>query len=149
VIFVRRFVTRPPGEFEDHWPLTEKAFATGITRGHFALSWRAHGLGYALPLIVRDCLRLGMIAVCNLSRSAVADAERKFGSVVTVMVTAPPEVIAARLAARGRESAAAIEARIEREAELSDFLPTHFIVNDGPIAAGGDLLIDIIEGLRS
>jgi ribose 1,5-bisphosphokinase len=149
VVFVRRLITRPPGEFEDHWTLTENAFATGVARGHFALAWRAHGLGYALPRAVSDLVRLGSIAVCNLSRGAVGEAERRFATVVTVMVTAPPAVIAARLAARGRENAATIEARVRREAALSDFTPDHVIVNDGPSHAGGAALVEIIEALRS
>jgi len=149
VLFVRRLVTRAPGDFEDHDSLTEKAFATGVARKHFALAWRAHGHGYAVPLIAVSAVQLGMIVVCNLSRGAVADAERVFGNVVTVIVDAPADVIAARLAARGRESPSAIEARSKREAEISDFSANHVIVNDGPIAAGGAALVGIIEQLRS
>ncbi len=149
VLFVRRLVTRPPGDFEDHDSLTEKAFATGVARKHFALTWRAHGQGYAVPLIAVSAVRLGMIAVCNLSRGAIDDAERVFGNVVTVIVDAPADVIAARLAARGREGPSAIEARSKREAEISDFSANHVIVNDGPIAAGGAALVAIIEQLPS
>lgn len=149
VLFVRRLVTRASGDFEDHGSLSEAAFADGLAGNHFALAWRAHGHGYAVPLSALTAVRRGAIAVCNLSRGAVAEAERVFGKVVAVLVTAPAEVIAARLAARGRESIATIEARLKREAEMGDFSPAQIIVNDGPAAAGGEALVAIIERLRS
>jgi len=149
VFFVRRLVTRAPSDYEDHDSLTEAEFADGLAGKRFALAWRAHGHGYAVPLSALTAVRGGAIAVCNLSRGAVAEAERVFGKVVAVLVTAPTDVIAARLAARGRESLATIEARLKREAEQSDFSPAHGIVNDRPVAAGGEALVAIIEQLRS
>jgi ribose 1,5-bisphosphokinase len=149
VRFVRRFVTRAAGTFEDHDSLDERAFAEGAAGGRFALSWRAHGHGYAVPLSALEAVSAGAVAVCNLSRYALADADRVFGRVVAVAVTAPPEVIAARLAARGRDSAAAIAARLGREAGLADFRPRHRIVNDGSVAAAGAALVAIIEELRA
>ena len=148
VLFVRRLVTRVAGAFEDHGSISDAAFADGIASGCFALTWRAHGHGYAVPVSALNAVRDGTVAVCNLSRGAVADAERVFGHVVSVLVTAPAAIITARLAARGRESPAAIAARIEREMALTDFTATHVIVNDGTIAAARAKLIAIVEGLR-
>jgi ribose 1,5-bisphosphokinase len=149
LIFVRRLVTRTPGDFEDHQSLTEGAFADGLAGNHFAIAWRAHGHGYAVPQSALAAVRQGAVAVCNLSRGAVAEAERVFGSVVTVMVTAPSEVLAARLAARGRESLDAIEARLKRESRQNGPPPGHVIVNDGPVAAAGTILVEVIDGLWS
>jgi ribose 1,5-bisphosphokinase len=149
VLFVRRLVTRASGDFEDHDSLSEAEFADGLAGRRFALAWRAHGHGYAVPLSTLTAIRHGAIAVCNLSRGSVAEAERVFGNVVAVLVTAPAEVIARRLAARGRESSSTIAARRKREAEIGDFSPAHVIVNDGPVGAGGAILVDIIERLRS
>ena len=101
-----------------------------------------------MPLAALAAVRRGAVAVCNLSRGAVAEAQVVFGSVVSVLVTAPPEVIATRLAARGRESLAAIEARLKRQVERGDFSPDHMIANDGAVEAGGSRLVDIIEKLR-
>jgi ribose 1,5-bisphosphokinase len=148
MMFVRRLVTRTPGAFEDHDTISEAEFAAGIDAGRFALSWRAHGHGYAVPLSTRDAVRGGAVAVCNLSRGAVAEAEALFGGVVAVLVTAPAEVIATRLAARGRETVAAIEARLKREAEQRRFSPSHVIDNDGPVEAGGGALVDLLDELR-
>jgi ribose 1,5-bisphosphokinase len=149
VFFVRRLVTRAPGAFEDHASISEADFADGLAANRFALAWRAHGHGYAVPLSALTAVRNGAIAVCNLSRGAVDDAARAFGDVVTVLITAPAAVIAARLAERGRESPSAIEARVKRETELGDFPATYAIANDGTIAAGGGRLIEIINGFRS
>src|SRR5262249_44729961 len=133
VLFVRRLVTRPAGAFQDHDSLDEAAFARGVAEERFALAWRAHGLGYAIPLSALAASRAGSVAVCNLSRAALSDAVRLFGHVVTVLVTAPASVIAARLAARGRETAAAIEARLGREVPIKELPNAHIVINDGAV----------------
>jgi ribose 1,5-bisphosphokinase len=148
VLFVRRMVTRAAGAFEDHDSVGEAEFADGVARREFALAWRAHGHGYAVPLSALAAVRRGAVAVCNLSRGAVAEAQVVFGSTVSVLVTAPTDVIATRLAARGRESVEAIEARLKRQVERSDFSPDHTIANDGAVDAGGSRLVEIIENLR-
>jgi ribose 1,5-bisphosphokinase len=147
VLFVRRLVTRASGTFEEHDSLSETAFTDGVARKAFALAWRAHGLGYAVPVSALAAVERGAVAVCNLSRSAVAEARRVFSRVEAVLVTASADVIAARLAARGRESMAAVEERLRREV-AGDFSPNAIIVNDGPIAAGGNALVDIVTGLQ-
>ena len=83
-LFVRRLVTRPSGAFEDHDTLSEEAFARGEAEGAFALSWRAHGLGYAVPLAAGIAVDGGAVAVCNLSRAAIDDARRRFPNVLVV-----------------------------------------------------------------
>ena len=75
VLFVRRMVTRASGEFEEHDTLSEAEFADGVARKEFALAWRAHGHGYAVPLSALAAVRRGAVAVCNLSRGAVAEAQ--------------------------------------------------------------------------
>lgn len=116
VSFVRRFITRPPGEGEDHLPVSEADFDAMDRSNAFALSWRAHGLSYGVPAEVVDRCARGDIVVCNLSRAAIADARLLFPTSV-VLVTAPSEVLALRIAARGRESAAEALARLQRKVE--------------------------------
>lgn len=112
--FVRRLITRPPGPGEDHEPIGEDVFAHGVRDGGFALSWRAHGLGYAVPASVAEDVAAGKVAVCNLSRAVVEQARSRFAAAV-VLVTAPPEVLAARIRARGRETASQASGRLARE----------------------------------
>ncbi|MEJ0097131.1 MAG: phosphonate metabolism protein/1,5-bisphosphokinase (PRPP-forming) PhnN [Bauldia sp.] len=141
-VFVRRVVTRPSGTFEEHDTVGDTEFARLEAAGAFALSWRAHGLAYGVPSATMAAVEQGAVAVSNLSRAAISAARSRFARVVTILITAPDEVIAARLAARGRETATAAASRLAREATLpthgaSDFL----ILNDGsPLEGGGKLV---------
>lgn len=115
-VFARRVITRASGGNEDHDTLAPADFTRAAAEGAFALHWKAHGLGYGIPVRYRDAVADGRIVVANLSREAIEEARRVFPRVVVLSITAPREVIARRLAARGRETAAEIEARLARAA---------------------------------
>ncbi len=54
-----------------------------------------------------------------------------------IVITAPPEVLAARLAARGREAAGDIRARLDRAAfALPPGIAAQVVLNDGTPAEG-------------
>jgi len=53
-----------------------------------------------------------------------------------LQITAPIEVLAARLAARGRESPADIAARLKREVTLPAGLDVESVSNDADVAEG-------------
>jgi len=148
-LFVRRLVTRAGNAFEDHDTIDEAAFQAGHAGGSFALSWRAHGLGYALPADTVTAIAGGSVAICNLSRGAIPEARRRFGRVRVVRVTAPPDVLALRLSARGRESAEAVAERLRREAEQGcDFEADLTIQNDRPLPLPGGELVEFLSRLR-
>ncbi len=150
ILFARRLVTRPANAFEDHDTIDEASFAAGHADGRFALSWRAHGLGYALPASIGDALARGCDVVSNLSRAALPMARARFARIAVIEVTAPADVLAARLSARGRESRAAIEERLAREAARRFELQADLvIVNDRPVAETGGTLVRFLEGLRA
>ena len=119
--------------------------------GHaFALHWRAHGLGYAVPAAARAAVDQGAVAVCNVSRAAIDNARNAFRDIAVVLVTASREVIAARLASRSRESVEAINARLDREAAINaSVAPDCTIVNDGSREAGGEQLVRFLQALRA
>ena len=146
--FVRRYVTRPASEHEDHLTLTEAEFSDALHGGRFALAWRAHGLCYAVPRSARSAVEAGAVAVCNLSRAALADARKAFPRQATVLITAPPDVLADRLSARGRETLAEVQARIEREASRQSLSPDYTVVNDGTPQQGGQRLVDFLAPLN-
>jgi phosphonate metabolism protein PhnN/1,5-bisphosphokinase (PRPP-forming) len=124
--FARRVVTRPvDAGGEDHEPATEAEFATRA----FALQWQAHGMRYGIPTTIADELAGGQVVVANVSRTVLADAARRFPA-RAILVTAPAAVLADRLAARGREAAAAIAARLAREVPLPPGLPVEIVLND-------------------
>ncbi|KAB2738387.1 phosphonate metabolism protein/1,5-bisphosphokinase (PRPP-forming) PhnN [Brucella anthropi] len=119
--FVRRIITRPqmPGT-EDHDSLDEASFATAAGEGAFALHWQAHGLSYGLPKSLEDEIAEGTVVIANVSRRVLGDIRRLYKSRSVVVITARPDVLAERLASRGRESREEITARLAREVSFDD-----------------------------
>src|ERR1700733_8682480 len=114
--FVQRVITRPADPAgEDHEPVTEAEF---IARD-FALHWQAHGLRYGIPADVADDVASGVVVVANVSRAVIAEAAARF-PVRVIEVTAPPRILAERLAVRGRETEADIAARLARTVPLPE-----------------------------
>jgi ribose 1,5-bisphosphokinase len=111
----RRVISRPPDDATEVFEsVTEAEFALARVEGRFALDWRAHGLSYAIPASVERDLLAGRHVLANLSRQAIAAARARFQPFLALAVTAPAEVLARRLRARGREDAAAIAERLDR-----------------------------------
>ncbi|MDR6951694.1 ribose 1,5-bisphosphokinase [Ancylobacter sp. 3268] len=146
--FARRRITRPADATEDHLSLDAAAFARGVESGTFPLHWRANGLSYALGPEVAAAIRAGQAVVANGSRAAVKEACARFADVRVVLVTAPPQVLAARIAARGRESAEDVAQRLKREPAL-DRAPELTLVNDGPPEAAGERLAAYLHRLAA
>lgn len=135
--WVRRVITRaaePGGEpFES---VCEAEFRRRRDAGAFALDWCAHGLRYGLPHAEFAPLDAGRDVLFNGSRAILDRAARLFPCLHILHVSAPPEVLASRLAARGRESAADIASRLARDAPLPRHLPATTILNDSTPEAG-------------
>jgi ribose 1,5-bisphosphokinase len=140
VTFQRRVITRPADTTEDHEPVTAAEFEGR----DFALSWRAHGLCYGIPVDLETQLAVGKTVIANVSRTIIAGARLRFRTFV-IEITASPDVIAARLAGRGRETASDIAARIARN--VNPITPDSVIVNDGAPVEAGQQLISILEAL--
>ena len=147
VVFVRRVVTRQAEvTSEDHDSMDPKAFAEAEARGEFALSWSAHGLRYGLPIGLETDLAAGRVVVANLSRGVIPELVRRYPEAIVVSVTADREVITKRLAQRGRESAEAIQQRLDR-ATVGDRLPasTLRIDNSGALAVAGEQFVALLQ----
>ena len=54
--------------------------------------------------------------VVNVSRTIIADARKRYRNVTVVLITAPAEVLARRVAARKRASDTSVEERLQRAA---------------------------------
>ena len=147
VHLVRRVITRPEAAGgEDFECVTEAEFARRLADGAFALHWRAHGLSYGIPAGVRERLAAGETLLFNGSRAALSAADRAFPELEVIHVTARPEVLAARLAGRGRETAAEIEERLERaDLALPDGLTLHEIDNSGALEDAVAALVRIVR----
>ncbi len=117
IVFPRRVVTREASLSEDNESLSPDAFQTALQQGAFAMHWEAHGHCYGLSKAIDDDIRAGRTVVVNVSRMVVESMRRSYADVVVVSITAPPQILAERLAARARGSDGQIEARLRRVVE--------------------------------
>jgi ribose 1,5-bisphosphokinase len=141
-VFPRRFVTRMADRSaEDHVTISEMEFALAIGDGAFALWWRAHGNGYGIGRSIEAELAAGRTVVINCSRTVIAEAMRRFPTLLVVEVTAPPEVLHARIVGRGRESEAEAWQRVTRDVPvLPADVPLMRIDNAGSLDSAVSLL---------
>ncbi|MET0446023.1 MAG: phosphonate metabolism protein/1,5-bisphosphokinase (PRPP-forming) PhnN [Pseudorhodoplanes sp.] len=144
VVFARRIVTREASAFENNEQVSPDAFRQAKARQAFAADWEAHGLCYALPRTIDDDIRAGRSVVANISRTVIPALRAAYQDVVVVSVTAPLEVLAARLEARGRSSDGPIGERLRRHVEGAE--PDVTISNVGAAEAHAAELIGIIKG---
>ena len=149
--FVRRVITRPKeAGGEDHEPASPAEFAASAAAGAFALSWDAHGLRYGVPRAIQEDLAAGRLVIVNVSRAVIGEAARLYPRCCAIIVTAPMEVLAARLASRGREPASEHQARLARPDLPADLeLTPHYLSNDRSPAEGAEALIDILNRYAS
>lgn len=143
VVFARRIVTRAASVFENNEQVSAQAFQDARARGDFAIDWQAHGLSYALPKDIDNDIRVGRSVVANISRTVIARLRDAYADVVVVLITAPPDVLAARLAARGRDSDGPIAERLRRS--VDDTAPDVTIQNVGAPETHIRQLTDIIR----
>ncbi|MEL7347867.1 MAG: phosphonate metabolism protein/1,5-bisphosphokinase (PRPP-forming) PhnN [Pseudomonadota bacterium] len=148
--FVRRVITRPADAGgEAHEAMSEADFDRAVAEGQFFAWWRAHGLGYGVPGAVAGRLAAGETVVLNGSRAAAAGVAARWPQGLMVGIDAPPAVLAARLAARGREDAAAIAQRRARSVPLPpEGLPRVTLMNDGTVEEGVARLTAVIRRLH-
>ena len=146
-LFARRVITRPAGSpGEEHEASTEQDFARSEALGNFLISWSAHGLRYGLPASLRAALEHGQHVIANGSRSVIAELAERVPRLVVVEVVAPPELLAARIAGRGREAGAAIDQRVARTvAQWPSSVKTVTVRNDGTIAVGVERFLAALE----
>ncbi len=114
VVFVRRVVTRQASKAENNIQISTDAFIAGRDAGRFAVCWEAHGLHYALPIAIDHDIRAGRCVVANGSRTVIDLVRATYADSVVIEITAPPDVLTARLAARGRASDGPIGKRLGR-----------------------------------
>jgi ribose 1,5-bisphosphokinase len=145
IIFARRLVTREASSFEDNEQVSADAFQAAVERGDFAIHWEAHGHRYGLPRAIDDEIRSGRTVVANVSRTVIDSMRRAYCNVLVVSITAPPDVLASRLAMRARKSDGVLEHRLQRAAaEIR--APDQTLVNVGSAEFHASQLVQIIRG---
>lgn len=150
VVFARRVITRPADGNEPHEPVAEALFQRGIKSGDFAMWWQANGLYYGLPAELHDEIATGHIVIANLSRERAAEARTTFARCTVIHITASPEILAARLAIRGRETSADQAARLCRAQALEASVHAEVLIrNNGSLDEAVDAFESAINRLRS
>jgi thymidine phosphorylase len=146
-VFARRIVTRPAeAGGEDHVAVGADEFARRRDAGAFLVSWSAHGLDYGLPIEIAAELEAGRHVVANGSRAHVADAARRVPQLVAIEITAPPDIVAQRLAARGRENGADLAERLARQPPPCPAdVEVVAVANDADVETG---VTRLVEALR-
>jgi ribose 1,5-bisphosphokinase len=145
IVFGHRYITRPADAGgENHVALSPAEFAARRAAGLVALAWESHGLGYGIGGELDLWLGRGLGVVVNIARAAWSDAAGRYPDLTGILVTAAPEVLAQRLAARGREDQAAILERLAREVPLPDDPAIHRLDNSGDLAVAGGAFLRLV-----
>lgn len=146
--WARRVVTRPTqAGHEPFEGVDAETFARRLAGGEFALHWQAHNLRYG---IAHSELQGRGTVIFNGSRQAIGAALTALPGLRVIRISAPSRVLAERLAARGRETRAEIEARLARAAyDLPEGLDVVDVVNDSTPAAGVARLLAALQPVRS
>jgi ribose 1,5-bisphosphokinase len=148
IVFLRRVITRKASVSEDNEEVSRDAFQQALARKEYAVHWEAHGHCYALPRKIDDELRAGRTVIANVSRTVVATMRCAYANVVVVSITAPPNVLAERLAMRGRSSDGKIEHRLGRVVDDASAAPDVTIVNISSAEYHARQFVRIIKGER-
>jgi ribose 1,5-bisphosphokinase len=148
-LFPRRTVTRPADASEDSASVSATAFEEGAKSGAFVLYWQAHGHHYGIPAETDVAVRAGKTVVLNVSRQVIPTARRRYAATVVIVVDAPIEARAARLAARDRESPEEVRARLERVAPGFDPSEADLVVdNSGAPEPAAELIVRRLRDIR-
>lgn len=143
IVFARRVVTREASSAEDNEQMSLDAFREAQACGAFAIHWEAHGHLYGLSRSIDDDIRAGRSVVANVSRTVIPALRQAYANVVVVSITAPEDVLAQRLATRGRGSDGNIAKRLSRT--VADTEPDAIIVNVASAEYHARQLLRIID----
>jgi len=145
-IFAKRVITRPPGKpGEDYESCTEAQFKSQQKNGAFLVTWAAHGLMYGLPRGLVDAQQTGKHIIANGSREIAEQLKALVPNLVFIEITAPIDVLAKRIAQRGRETEQEIRERLARQVNpLPADVETFQIHNDQSLAIGIRRFVSVV-----
>lgn len=133
--FAQRTITRSHLQSnEDHEAVDESNFESLLHSHAFALNWFANGLHYGVRHTQLSPMAEGKWVMVNGSRAYLEEAKLRFPGLTVLHITAPTEVLRARLLARGRETEHAIEARLSRSQSFVPEPQDLCVSNDGSLA---------------
>jgi ribose 1,5-bisphosphokinase len=144
IAFPRRVITRQASASEDNEEVSAGTFEAALARDEYAMHWEAHGHRYAISRAIDDEIRAGHTVVANVSRTIIPAMRQAYADVTVISITAPPNVLADRLAMRNRSSDGRIEQRLSRT--VDEAAPDVTIVNTGSAEFHARQLVRAIKG---
>jgi ribose 1,5-bisphosphokinase len=153
VIFAHRYITRPSSAVglsgENYIPLSEPEFEQRRQAGCFAMHWQSHGYRYGIGVEIEQWLALGLKVVVNGSRAYLEQALRRYpGRLCPILIEVSPQRLRERLLARGRETVAEIEKRLQRASNFTAQVlerPNWVVIdNEGELKEAGERLVALL-----
>lgn len=145
IVFTKRYVTREAGlGGEDYIALSPEEFQRLERENFFLFTWRSHGLFYGCDHTIEERMAEGKLVLVNGSRAYLNQALRRVPGLISLEITARPEVLAARLKSRGRETAAEQSERLKQAAYV--FGQIKSIDNSGPLEKAAEEFLAFLEG---
>jgi phosphonate metabolism protein PhnN/1,5-bisphosphokinase (PRPP-forming) len=132
LLLVQRVITRPAAEpLDNHEGVSVAQFLALQEQRQLATTWQAQGLSFGVRTATLAPLMAGRWMVLNGSRVHLQHLRLQAPAMHVVEITAPPELRAARLAARSGESCEQILRRLDRRTPDAQAAVT--LVNDGTL----------------
>ena len=129
----KRYITRPPSEFEKNISITPEEFREMDKKGKFALKWHIYELDYGIPIEIDDYLKNGHPVIINVSRTIVKDARKRYENIKVIFIEVPFEITYQRIKDRKRENKDLLKERIERARKNQKFPDANFILDNSGV----------------
>lgn len=146
VHWAQRTITRPADAGSElHESVDHAGFDHLSGESAFAMAWAANGLRYGIRRTEIAPIGRGIWVFVNGSRAHLAQALRSYPGLTVVHITASSETIHRRLVARGRESAAEVQARLARAPGFALPAGAIEVSNDAGLDDAGRALLRALE----
>jgi len=141
----KRYITRPPSEFEENYPISKEEFLEMDNKGEFVLTWHIYQLSYGVPIEIDDWLKNGHPVIVNVSRTIVDEARAKYENIKVIFIEVPFHITLERVKDRGREEGKLLEERVDRARKNQTFPNADYIVdNSGDLNDAIDQFLNVI-----
>ncbi|MBV8635424.1 MAG: phosphonate metabolism protein/1,5-bisphosphokinase (PRPP-forming) PhnN, partial [Burkholderiaceae bacterium] len=147
MVFARRTVTKPAASGDSHEAVDAATFWNLAAAGQFAMQWQVDGVSYGVRRGIEAELCAGHDVVVNGSREFVPQLQQLYPQAQVIWIEAEAHLLEERLAARGRESGAALLRRISRASQFPPLESKQVIRidNSGEIETAGQRVLDILK----
>jgi len=144
--FAQRTITRNHDQSnEAHEAVDVSNFVLLNNSNAFALNWFANGLHYGVRHKELAPMSAGTWVIVNGSRAYLKEAKLRFPGLTVLHITAPSDVLRARLFSRARENQQAIEDRLSRAQSFVPEPQDMSLSNDGNLADGLAMLKNLLQ----